>query len=285
MPTQEHEVPLHMIRQRPRLAVDILRRVTGVPLPDHDQVVSASENVSTLKPAEMVCDGTVLADKDGNNVLGIVVESQRQKDPAKFWRWPAYVATFRAEHQCDVELLVFCRTSQAARALGEPIILGPTGSCVRPVAFAPEDLPPITDPDEAIRHPELAILTTPAHVESPVGRDVARAYAAAISVLPADNAQLYDDYVRSLLSPHAQQMLEEIVPIEGYQWQSDFTLRNIAKGEIRGEAKAILRVLRSQKVCVPDEARDRIMNCSDQEQLERWLDRVATVTTVDELFD
>jgi predicted transposase YdaD len=86
------------------------------------------------------------------------------------------------------------------------------------------------------------------------------------------------------------------VKIEEYQWQSDFALEHQsigrtegrtegrAEGRAEGEAKAVLLVLQARKVCVSQEARERITGCTDLEQLERWLERAATVDTLDELF-
>jgi hypothetical protein len=70
------------------------------------------------------------------------------------------------------------------------------------------------------------------------------------------------------------------VKLENYEWQSDFAREHEAKGE----AKMLLRVLQAHKICVSAEARERIMSCTDPEQLERWAERVATIKTVDELF-
>jgi hypothetical protein len=36
---------------------------------------------------------------------------------------------------------------------------------------------------------------------------------------------------------------------------------------------------------VPDEARARIIECTDVDLLETWVRRAATATTVDDLFD
>ncbi|MFD0856106.1 hypothetical protein ACFQ07_27960 [Actinomadura adrarensis] len=106
------------------------------------------------------------------------------------------------------------------------------------------------------------------------------AFCAAVSVLDPENGQLYNDYARSLFSDAARKLLEETVKLENYEWQSDFAREHIAVGE----AKMLLRWLRMSKICVSAEARERIMNCTDPEQLERWADRVPAISTVDELF-
>ncbi|MFD0853449.1 hypothetical protein ACFQ07_14520, partial [Actinomadura adrarensis] len=137
MPTYEHEVPLHMIRQRPHLAVEILRGACGLEIPDHDEVVVVSENLSTMHPAELVCDNAVLAKRNGTVTYGVVVENQLQSPRRKLFSWPAYVSTYRHRHECDVTLLVLCRDKAAAERSAEPIYLGPPGSVVYPVGVCP----------------------------------------------------------------------------------------------------------------------------------------------------
>jgi hypothetical protein len=58
-----------------------------------------------------------------------------------------------------------------------------------------------------------------------------------------------------------------------------------AEGIAAGEAKAVVRVLKSRGICMTSEERDRILGCSDIAVLDRWLDRASTVTTIRELFD
>jgi hypothetical protein len=58
-----------------------------------------------------------------------------------------------------------------------------------------------------------------------------------------------------------------------------------AKGEARGEARAVLAFLSARGIEVPDDARERITECTDPDQLEVWVRRAAIATTVKELFE
>jgi hypothetical protein len=76
----------------------------------------------------------------------------------------------------------------------------------------------------------------------------------------------------------------------GYrEYQSDFVRRFVnqgrAEGEAKGEAKALLAVLAARGIEVPEEGRARITGCSDVEQLEVWIRRAVTVSSVHDLFD
>lgn len=61
--------------------------------------------------------------------------------------------------------------------------------------------------------------------------------------------------------------------------------RGYAEGEAvvraEGEAKAILTVLAARDVEVPNDARARIAECTDLDELDTWARRTATVTAVD----
>ena len=58
-----------------------------------------------------------------------------------------------------------------------------------------------------------------------------------------------------------------------------------AAGEARGEATAVLEVLRARGIEVPDHLREQITSCRDAKQLLVWIGRAVVVTKVDELFD
>ncbi|WP_157250568.1 hypothetical protein [Nonomuraea typhae] len=68
------------------------------------------------------------------------------------------------------------------------------------------------------------------------------------------------------------------------QFQEEMLAKGRAEGEVRGEAKAVVRVLRNRGIEVPDDAESRILSCTDIEQIDSWLTGVATVSHVDELF-
>jgi hypothetical protein len=69
-----------------------------------------------------------------------------------------------------------------------------------------------------------------------------------------------------------------------YEYRSELLRENHARGEALGEARAILTVLDRRGVAVPDDVRDRVLECTDTGQLGTWLDRAITATTVDEVI-
>jgi hypothetical protein len=88
----------------------------------------------------------------------------------------------------------------------------------------------------------------------------------------------------------AQHDLEELLMTmtANSEFRSDF-LRNFAderraEGRAQGEAKAVFTVLAARDIDVPDDARARIAGCTDLAQLETWVHRAATATSVNDLF-
>ena len=59
----------------------------------------------------------------------------------------------------------------------------------------------------------------------------------------------------------------------------------LAEGEAKGEARALLTVLRGRGIAVPDAARERILAQKDPERLERWLEKASVAASLEEVLD
>ncbi|MBA9001201.1 hypothetical protein [Thermomonospora cellulosilytica] len=64
------------------------------------------------------------------------------------------------------------------------------------------------------------------------------------------------------------------------RYKSDFARRFMAVGKVED----LLMVLEARGIEVTDAARQRITECTDPEQLDRWTLRALTVTSVEEVF-
>lgn len=71
----------------------------------------------------------------------------------------------------------------------------------------------------------------------------------------------------------------EMLP-QGQQFRSESQRRFIAEGT----ARAIIGFLEARELTVTDEQRERILSCTDRDQLDRWVRKAATVASADELF-
>jgi hypothetical protein len=218
-------------------------------------------------------------------VLAVVIEAQLRTDARKRRSWPAYVATLYSRLGCPVVLLVVCADPAVAAWCATPIVVGEPGFVLTPLAVGPHQVPVVTDPVLARRSPEVAVLSAMAHGQGgPDQKLVLEALLAALDVLDHDHANLYADVVLTVLPAAARDYLEALMTTTPYRYQSDFARRYFDQGEAKGEAKAVLAVLGARGIEVTDEVRERISRCTDLGQLETWIRRAATATTIDDLF-
>src|SRR6266508_2279242 len=97
MASNTHEVLAELFWQRPALAAELLSGPLGVPMPAFVEARVEPAELTDRMPTEWRADGVVaLADAAQAPVMGVVVEIQRRRDPAKRLSWPVYVATARA---------------------------------------------------------------------------------------------------------------------------------------------------------------------------------------------
>ncbi|MBB4934542.1 hypothetical protein F4561_005362 [Lipingzhangella halophila] len=211
------------------------------------------------------------------------MENQRKPDKRKKYSWPAYVANVRHRLRCPVQLPVLTPTRNLAYRCAEPIDLG-CGE-LRPVALPMTALEPVTDPDQARREPEVAILAAAIHrTEDPV---VIRSLQPAFDAIDAEQRSRYSDYLGAALPAAARKLLEDILTVS-YEWRSDVGRASYAEGEAKGKAEGkaetILTMLESRGLTISEHVRQRITECTDIDQLDAWARRAATIDHAEDLF-
>jgi hypothetical protein len=178
------------------------------------------------------------------------------------------------------------------------VATGQPGVSFAPVVLGPTAVPWITDPDEAARTPELAVLSSVTHGHEPGGARVALAAIAAAVRLDAEPARLYHDLVMRYLGAAVRAELEALMATGKYEYQSEFARKYIAEGEARGEARgklegkaegrlegkveSLLGVLVGRGLAPSEAQRQRILGCRDLATLDRWLQRAVSATSVDD---
>lgn len=68
-----------------------------------------------------------------------------------------------------------------------------------------------------------------------------------------------------------------------HRYRSEFARRFFDQGEACGEAVSVLKILEARGVQVPDEMRATIAECTDSEQLDRWIRQAATADKIQDL--
>ena len=92
-------------------------------------------------------------------------------------------------------LLVVAPDPDIAAWCAEPIETGIPGFVLHPPVLGRAAVPIVTDPAEAARRPELAVLSAMAHGESEHGAAIAAAVLPAVGELADDRARFYGDLV------------------------------------------------------------------------------------------
>jgi hypothetical protein len=290
-----HEILIEMFRGRPALAAELLAGPLRIAVPDFEKAQLSSGELTDIAPTEYRADAVVTLDGDDGTALAVVVEVQLRVDPRKRLSWAAYLGTLYARLGCPVALLVVCTSNAVADWCAAPITLGPPGSVVTPVALGPDQVPVVTDAELASRAPELAVLSALAHGDRPDPAPIFGALLTALDTIDHDHASLYTDLVLTVLPTAARHCLEELMTTTSHRYTSDFARRYFsqgeavgeargeARGQARGEAMAILAILDTRGIDVPDACRDEIAGCTDLDQLGVWIRQAVTAETVQDL--
>ncbi|WP_437312330.1 hypothetical protein [Sorangium sp. So ce388] len=286
-----HEALLHLFRNRPALAAEVLRDTLGAPVPRFTEARIEPADLTEIVPVEHRADLVVLL-LDGRPVLAIVVEAQLGRDPDKEYAWPSYLVGVRARYRCRACLLVATTDQAIATWSAEPIDLGPPDWVLRPYVLGPSAVPVVTDLADARARPEVAVLSVMAHGQSAAGLTIAVAALTAAAGLDQERQDLYLDVVLSSLNEAARRSLEEKMK-SGYEFQSDFARSYVAKGRQEGllegqreaAANAVLKVLEARGLEIPPEVSERVLASTDMTELDRWLRRAVVIPEARALLD
>jgi hypothetical protein len=289
MPSHMHEALIELFRHRPSLVAELLTDPLGVDVPPWRDARLDSGELTDLTPTEYRADAVVTLSTSDKPRLAVVIEVQLGRDPSKRRSWPVYLATLHARLRCSTVLLVLCADAAVAEWCARPISLGHPGWVLTPLVLGPEQVPVVTDADRARDWPELAVLSAMAHGARPERDKIFHALLEGLAIADHDHSTLYADVVLAALPEAARRQLEALMTTGTYEYQSEFARRYFhqgrAEGEAKGEAKAVLSVLSTRGIEVPDDARRRIMECTDVELLDVWVRRAITADSVDDLFD
>jgi hypothetical protein len=146
----------------------------------------------------------------------------------------------------------------------------------------------VTGMDEAKAVPELAVLSVAAHGSDEGAEKIALAALGAADSLDKERGNLYADLIYSFLSDAVRVALEALMQQGNYEYQSDFARGYVAEGEAKGEAKGkaagLLLALRIKGFEVSEALRERILGCTDLEQLDTWYVKVTSATGPGDVF-
>lgn len=281
MPSPPHEWLVHLFRNRPSLAPELLREALHVDLPKFTEARIDSADLTDVQPVEYRAD-LVMRLVDGSPVLGIVIEAQLSRDPRKRFTWPAYVATLRARLERPVCLLVMTFDEAIARWAAKPIDMG-YGNRFVPLVLGPSAVPAVTDEAQAHADPELAVLSAMAHgrdADANKSAQIAHAALAAARDLDEDRSKMYCDLIEDFQSEDARWAMQAMDPRK-YEYRSEFARRYVAEGVAKGRAALIVKLLASRFGPLTRQMESRIAEASIEE-LDQIGERLLTAQTLDE---
>jgi hypothetical protein len=277
MPGMEHEAAVELIRRNPRLPA-VLLASAGAEVPAEGVPAAADSNLSLPHPTELRAD-LVTVYEGADTKLAVITEVQKDPpDQQKRRAWPAYVTVARVEHACDAALLVIALRPDTARAGARPIHTGHPGFVLRPVVVGPDNTPAPQDPDAA-ELTVLAVLTGSLDLGDPAARLRALRHIARVD---AERRQTYTRLIRLTASAAVRQALENLMTTVFPR--DDFIDGLLDQGRTEGEARMLLRVLAARGLEVPDDIRQRVLDCANTTQLEMWADRAATAGSLVDIF-
>jgi hypothetical protein len=310
MTSNLHEGLVEFFRRQPQFAAELLERLPDVAVPDFVEVRLVDSTLNDVVPTEFRADAVVVFENP-EPVFGVVIEAQLEPDERKRFTWPVYVTTARARHKCPFVLIVVTPHAHTERWSGKPIAIG--GDLVHcPYVVGPSGIPKITDPAQAARSPQLAVLSVLAHGKDDVdvAVQITVAAAAAIEQIPPDQQQLYSGLIESALSNAAREAIAMLPQVQKWfsESQRKAFIEGEAKGKAEGEAKgkaegeakgkaegeakgkaegraqALLMVLDQRRLLMSAAQRHQIAECTDMAKLQRWVEQALTVSSVEELL-
>ena len=207
---------MELFRSQPALAVELLAEQLQFEVPAHERVEWFPDALYERVPEKFRADvALVLRTKQNEPVLGVMVEVQLDPSEDTQWIWPAIlnIAWGRlnewAQSMCPTVLLVVSPKAAVAAWCARPIETGHPGFTLRPLVLGPDQVPVVTDPDLARRHPEQAMLSAIVHCEHPQRDQVFRSLLTALD--NHDHATRYIDLILTALPAAPRAQLEALM--------------------------------------------------------------------------
>lgn len=288
-----HEAPLELCARHPELVPDLLRRLCGQTLPSYSALRLTPATFNQTVAQEFRADQALVCEQDGQPVLAVVLEVQRQPDDSKQRAWPLYTAALFAEYGCLTYLLVLATSAATARWARQPISRFHPSSPWVPLVISPEDVPRIATLPDAEANVPLALLSALLHADGELGEAVAYSALRALHQAAPSQGEAMDrlwwmlGLLGGIVSKERFTNIQRLImldPTTRFVPRTEFDSPPYFRGLAEGECSALLTVLAARGIEVTEAQKQKILVCSDVGQLQIWLRRAATATTVAEVL-
>ncbi|QES48784.1 hypothetical protein DEJ50_14105 [Streptomyces venezuelae] len=313
MVTSHHEAAHRIFQDRPELLAPVFR-ILGVPLPAKAVVEVLTADVTEIRPLERRVDSVLrIEPPDGEGGFLLAIEAQGRRDPDKAVSWAYYLSYLTAKYELPALLLVVCQDRATAGWAAGPFRLGLdewTALALHPLVLGPDNVPVITDPEEAARDLPLAAFSAMTHGRNRNAPAILKALARALGTLEADSVTYYSELLeiglghtpardtwRNLMNvgtyfPGRGTLVEETYLKGRAEGMADGKAEGkvigraegLAEGRVAERGRLVLLTLENRRIPTLAETRERITSCTDLDTLGRWLERALTVTDAEDLF-
>lgn len=300
-PTAEHEALHRVFHRGEALFARAMARVFSVqvPAPEPGRVTVLSTDLTETDPLERRADSVLQAEflvEDSMGKYILVIESQTDEDRDRLRRWPHFIAHLNDKYDCPVLLAVVCSKQPTARWARKPIEVGLPGlicQTTRLVVFGPDNVPAITDPEDAAADVMLAVFSALTHSRGARARGILEALATALTTIDEEAASSLSEFTEIGLgeTPSAEiwraMMATRTYPFVSQtrlQGREEGRAKGLAEGRAKALAGAIFKVLERRGIEVDDDSRQRIASCTDADMLDAWLDHSFVVAKASDLF-
>ena len=282
MPSEQHEGLVELFKARPELALTALRDWLRIPVPHWTEVETVDSDANQAQPLERRADLAHVLSDGGEPVLAVVVEVQRQVDDDKRpstssgRAGPSFDRLVRTDPLPVRPELVegsprACRRARATRGLRQA-----QAERSHPV-FIPHAPGPAAEP-------ELLLLSTAAHGEQRPA--IVKTLLRRLDGVDQPRRNAYARLTLGLVGPAIREEVERMLRAEDFpvdSWAKEYVEIGEARGELRGAANVVLRLLARRFGAVPDDIERRVRS-ADADMVQRWGDRVVDAETLDDVF-
>ncbi|MFC8085432.1 hypothetical protein [Streptomyces sp. NPDC057340] len=294
-----HEALHRVFQKDPALLTRAFQKVLRVPFPEPRDFAVLNADVTEIEPVERRVDTLMRVETDEGAYL-LVVEAQGKQDERKRGSWPYYLAYLYEKYRCEPVLVVITQNSTTARWAARPIRRGLPGwesLTVRPLVIGPDNVPVIANERDAERDVPLAVLSAMTHGRGERAAAILEPLAFALRTVDGDSAAVFGQLVESCLADsRAKEIWRDLMSEIRYFFNNPVAEKVREEGRVEGReegreegrteerSEITLEILEWRGIPVSHAVRQRVLACTDLEQLKVWSQRAVRVTRAEELF-
>lgn len=291
MVSSSHEAMHRIFQEYPGLFSRV-SEVLGVEIGPPASATVMPTDLTENRPLERRVDTLLRIDMEDDRSYLLAIEAQGKKDPDKPASWMYYLSYLQAKYRLPPMLLVVCQDRATAEWAARPFRVGHPQSpalTLQALVAGPHNMPVITEVAEARKDLALATLAAITHAGDPDIGAILKTLSTALRDVPETIANpIVELTAQGLGNRPAAQQWRNLVAVD-LSFYKSFMSEEIrdegrAEGRAEGIARGILLFLARAGVDVPDEARERIVSCTDLDVLSRWLLRAPAATSVEDVF-